>query len=384
VRARRTIPVVLSLLGILCASARAADDDIPAILEVCRTAATRSAKGDVRQLAGNLVAELREAILAADDLAANWARLHETMKARYGKVPDEYQPSVDVERVFDESGLRHFIEKSDETWTFGEVEIVETEASVAADRGTVTVYVHLQKNDGAWQVIGLLRGRRLSRQIEKSIGIAVRLRARARTIESLHATVAKGAALDSLEARLAELGTIEDELINQMFRDRGVLLEIREDSSIGRFRGTRLSDDGLAHLALAADLEEITLKHCDAITDRGLAHLSGLAKLEELDLDNCTKITAAGLAHLSGLKRLRKLSLEDCVKIDDAALAILGTMKSLESLDLGDCELITDAGLAKLAGLDRLKKLVLTGCPKLTDEAVQAFERAHEGISIRR
>jgi len=72
--------------------------------------------------------------------------------------------------------------------------------------------------------------------------------------------------------------------------------------------GTRVSDQGLKHVAGLAQLEELDLR-ATAISDEGTEHLKSLAGLKRLVLGQ-TGITDAGLASLSEIKGLQHLYLD--------------------------------------------------------------------------
>ena len=62
------------------------------------------------------------------------------------------------------------------------------------------------------------------------------------------------------------------------------------------FRRTKVTDDGLVHLAGMTELRRLYLKNT-RITDSGLEHLKGLTKLNQLDLRS-TKVTDVGVKKL--------------------------------------------------------------------------------------
>ena len=73
------------------------------------------------------------------------------------------------------------------------------------------------------------------------------------------------------------------------------------------FKGLRVGDDDLRHLAGLEQLEWLYLRDSQ-VGDAGLAHLEHLANLTLLDLTG-TAVTDAGLAHLQKLAKLRTLHL---------------------------------------------------------------------------
>lgn len=120
---------------------------------------------------------------------------------------------------------------------------------------------------------------------------------------------------------------------------------------------TRVTDDGLAHVARLTDLRELHLDNT-AITDAGLRHLPYLRELLILDLKG-TKVTDAGLAYLAPLEKLQGLYLTRTV-ITDEGLVHVGKLLNLRTLILWDTG-ITDAGLHHLHSLTHLREVILWG-----------------------
>ena len=85
------------------------------------------------------------------------------------------------------------------------------------------------------------------------------------------------------------------------------------------FRGCKITDEGLAHLAAHKNLQTLDLSGCDKITDEGLAHVAAHKNLQTLDLSHCDKITDEGLAHLAAHKNLQTLDLSRCKITDKGA-----------------------------------------------------------------
>ena len=127
---------------------------------------------------------------------------------------------------------------------------------------------------------------------------------------------------------------------------------------------TKISDDGLRHLAGMYDLEVLVLsgtnvegeglrhlRHCQSITgltldrtpltDEGLKHVARLANLQWLHLSG-THITDQGLLHLASLGKLEYLELRGTA-VTDEGLKHLFELKSLKHVDLGGTK-VTSAG----------------------------------------
>jgi hypothetical protein len=95
-----------------------------------------------------------------------------------------------------------------------------------------------------------------------------------------------------------------------------------------------------------------------AVTDEGLAALRGASQLEMLHLMSNPAVSGASLAHFQGLPNLRHLTLSDS-RVADGDLAHLEGMPRLEWLDLSGAG-ITSEGLAHLKGLTGVTRLVLS------------------------
>lgn len=133
------------------------------------------------------------------------------------------------------------------------------------------------------------------------------------------------------------------------------------------------SQDEIAEIANAKQLESLALKRCpgledamleflsemqslwfldlaqNAITDDAVEHLSKSRGLRALVLSACDGVTNKCAAKLANLTQLRYLQL-DGTSIDDGAVAELGKLKSLRTLHIGDTA-ITAAGAEKLQAI---------------------------------
>lgn len=117
------------------------------------------------------------------------------------------------------------------------------------------------------------------------------------------------------------------------------------------FRGTAITDDGLASLTSLPTLESLYLPGT-AVGDVGLERLKGLPSLVNLYLSG-TRVTDGGLPHIRGLGRLRVLAL-DRTCVSDAGLGHLKALVGLRHLD------IRDTGVSE-AGVEQLRR-ALPGC----------------------
>lgn len=129
---------------------------------------------------------------------------------------------------------------------------------------------------------------------------------------------------------------------------------------------TKISDEGLVHLAAFDSLRALDLSRTD-ISDNGLAHLAKLVKLQQLVLAG-TKVQGPGLRELRALAALQELDL-DRTPLQDEGLHQLPVLPNLRKLVLRGTP-ITDAGLARLKELPGLEELDVTNT-RITDACVR-------------
>ena len=141
---------------------------------------------------------------------------------------------------------------------------------------------------------------------------------------------------------------------------------------------TLVTDAGLVHLAGLTSLKELDLTRA-RVTDEGLVHLEGLINLEELVLSR-TLITDDGLASLAGFKKLIRLDLS-VTKVSDKGIVHLKNLPSLRAIHLGWTR-ITDVGLARL-GKTRLTWMSLKGT-RVTENGLKSLKRANQKLKIDR
>ncbi|MDB5391663.1 MAG: F-box/LRR-repeat protein 20 [Planctomycetaceae bacterium] len=123
--------------------------------------------------------------------------------------------------------------------------------------------------------------------------------------------------------------------------------------SVDLTNNPRLTDAGLANLAVCRRLAQLTLKGNDNITDEALTQLQRLLSLSDLRIEECPKLTGSVLRKLSQLENLRDLTMP----MIDADVHWISPPLQLRSLNVSVTSL-TDRGLEELArcqpGLERL------------------------------
>ena len=120
--------------------------------------------------------------------------------------------------------------------------------------------------------------------------------------------------------------------------------------------GTRVTGDGLRHLASMANLSFLNLRDT-AVTEEGLRHLQNLAALKYLYLSSTPVTGIDGLG--DGLTNLEILDLRD-THVDDAGLAGLASFPRLQHLYLANTS-VRGTGLAGLSNAKELRRLDLNG-----------------------
>jgi hypothetical protein len=169
-------------------------------------------------------------------------------------------------------------------------------------------------------------------------------------------------------------------------------------------RHTKVTDQGLRHLAGLSQLVQLTLGNDDmrfnpvvprpisTITDAGLIHLNGLRQLSNLTIHGLP-ITDEGLDAIKDLPALGGLYLNR-TKIKGPGLARLKSLRSVALLDVGESE-IDDEGLRFLAGASNLNYLSLyrtkikgpglaqsTTLPRLVNLNLDDTEITDQGLSF--
>ena len=167
------------------------------------------------------------------------------------------------------------------------------------------------------------------------------------------------ARLYSLDGRLLDRGGL---LFGQRSLADSEWWSLPKEGSLAEFPGVslgkaNLTDNDLRVLANLPGLWSLVIKDGSGVTDNGLAHLAGAARLKNLSLCN-TSITATGLSRLPAREHIEVLRLGG-LSVNDAALANLCELTNLRTLWIRGSTSVTDNGLAHLANLERLQSLYL-------------------------
>lgn len=205
-------------------------------------------------------------------------------------------------------------------------------------------------------------------------------------------------------APLSNLDKLQTVYIAGSFDDAGVKELVGSAPGLRRLilEFTKVSDEGLKHLAKLRSLEEITIRSAE-VTDEGIIYLTSLPNVKTLNLDhlnldgacladfhrfrylNVLDLTRVplrdeSLKYLVPVKSLRRLSLMEST-VGDSGLVHLSKMAHLEALNLSATR-ITDGGLVFLEPLKQLKWVEVTSS-ELSAPAVERLQAALPNTRVR-
>ena len=137
-------------------------------------------------------------------------------------------------------------------------------------------------------------------------------------------------------------------------------------------RDVAVSDRGLRDLAGHPTLENLAVLR-GKLTDRGLVYLKSMPCLKKLDIYNESKVTDDGMAHLAGIRTLEYL---DLPYITDKGIETVANLKNLKTLNIGGgpSSNVTDAALRNLSKVKSLENLVIPGT-NITDAGMEYLAR---------
>ena len=184
------------------------------------------------------------------------------------------------------------------------------------------------------------------------------------------------------QATLAELASLTglEELFLQdaATDDAGITALLTAMPNLRRLTLRRLNnvtDDGLAAIARAGNLDVVALIEMNQLTTAGLEPLARLPRLRSLDLRNCGRLTVEDFGRLADFKTMAEVKLGGPA-VSDAVADIIICLPQVRSLTIEDAE-ISGAFLDKLATdkatVERLETLAFARCYGITDEALAAI-----------
>jgi len=162
--------------------------------------------------------------------------------------------------------------------------------------------------------------------------------------------------------RLKKLDLSQCDLLTDTGLEQLQNLEEIEELSLGWCR--LITDNGIETLAKqpgrSRSLRILGLARCP-ITENGVEHLAVLENLEELDLNGCSDVGSAALGKaLSRMKKLTNLDVSYCPGI--LRTSWQGKIAALKSLDLCYSG-VRDSHLSRLTNLPALEELNFDSCP---------------------
>ncbi|GMT16995.1 hypothetical protein PFISCL1PPCAC_8292 [Pristionchus fissidentatus] len=179
------------------------------------------------------------------------------------------------------------------------------------------------------------------------------------------------------ELRLNECFLLSDENINMMARSLSELQVLTLCG--GRF--SRLSQDGLMHIARMEQLVELALDYNPLVSDDLLEAVAlSLPHLASLSISNAgtdQSITGRGIEAVARMKQLEQVDVSCLAAVKNATLVeMAANLAHLEVLQLRNCVYLGDEGVGALAGCSRLRHLDLSGSMLVTAAAVQQLIKA--------
>lgn len=178
------------------------------------------------------------------------------------------------------------------------------------------------------------------------------------------------------EEGIAHLAGMKDLRTLGLFQTRvnslGSLKHLRKLESLEIFpEDAKMGDEGLEAIENFAALTDLYI-HYAGIGDGTVKRLAGLKQLRNLDIMLQQLNDPQCLSALEGLTEMRELKLE-APEMPGTALEHLAGMKHLEQLEV-DVAKDTDRGLRFVGGLDQLKVLVLRSSD-VSDQGIQQLAR---------
>lgn len=131
-----------------------------------------------------------------------------------------------------------------------------------------------------------------------------------------------------------------------------------------------LTNDALKGLRQLRSLSKLRLIRAHDVDDKGTAFVAAVSSLRELEIED-TKMTDEGVQHLARLHDLELLSLEFTRNLKGSGLAALRSLGSLVWLSLQYCENVEDIAITMIEKMPELETVLLNGCEKLSWDAIQ-------------
>jgi len=140
---------------------------------------------------------------------------------------------------------------------------------------------------------------------------------------------------------------------------------------LARYYG--MSDNDLAAISRASNLQHLDVSYCPRITDAGVVQLTQLP-LKTLEIVMCDKITGEGwVTLLQGLTQLLSLNASCNKFFTDQAIEALSP--TIEELEIDYCPALRQRGVLALGALINLRKLCIAGSDALDSKSIATWTR---------
>ena len=121
---------------------------------------------------------------------------------------------------------------------------------------------------------------------------------------------------------------------------------------------TKITDQGLEHLAPLENVKVLDLYYAESVTDLGIAHLKHWKNLEHLNVRG-TKVTSTLFEHIASMTKLRFLDVGHS-RVNDDLFELLESLDHLEHLSFGGNKMSGAAlplaeVVARAQGVERLR-----------------------------
>ncbi|KAG9151164.1 hypothetical protein Leryth_002733 [Lithospermum erythrorhizon] len=209
-------------------------------------------------------------------------------------------------------------------------------------------------------------------------------------IESLHRKKLKPLCMELISRTIKRYPNVKDVDFTNCPRVEDAELIAVSDA----YKGTLTSIDvsksrlfthvGLSSLAVkCSGLAELDLSNATELTDLAAAAIAVAKNLEKLSLARCKLISDMGIGCIAvGCKKLRVVCLKWCLRIGDLGINLIALKcKEIQVLDLSFLQ-ITEKCLPYILKLQHLKELILMGCPGIDDEGLITLEQGCKSLEI--
>jgi hypothetical protein len=138
------------------------------------------------------------------------------------------------------------------------------------------------------------------------------------------------------------------------------------------YKAQRLGDGAAARIGGMKHMRGISLDD-SKLTDKGLASLALNASLIDVSVSGCTGISGAGLLQLVSLRNLRGLSIGGCTQLSAPEIAAVIRMLKMEYISIGGLRLSDEVGEAILSSTT-LKSVTAKNVDSLSQDVIDRLK----------